>query len=82
MQDFKKLLVWKRAHALALHVYGVTRIDPGRAHAELMGQSRRAALSAAAVCAEVREIRRMLTIFSQRIRAADRSGQTQGKDLR
>jgi four helix bundle protein len=52
LRDFKGLLVWKKAHALALNVYRVTRTDPGRDHAGLVGQSRRAAISVAANIAE------------------------------
>ena len=52
MQDFKDLHVWRKAHALALHVYRVTDSDPGRKHVALVGQSRRAAISIGANIAE------------------------------
>lgn len=52
LQDFKELQVWRKAHALALSVYRAMRTDPGRHHAELVGQARRAALSVAANIAE------------------------------
>jgi four helix bundle protein len=52
MQDFRNLLVWQKAHALALTVYKVTSTFP---QAELFGltsQMRRAAASAASNLAE------------------------------
>ena len=52
LRDFKGLLVWKKAHALALNVYRVTSSEPGRANSGLVGQSRRAAISIAANIAE------------------------------
>ncbi len=52
LRDFKGLLVWKKAHALALNIYRVTSSDPGRANSGLVGQSRRAAVSIAANIAE------------------------------
>jgi four helix bundle protein len=52
MFPFRKLAVWRRAHALALHVHEVTeRIYRGR-YASLINQMRRASLSVGANIAE------------------------------
>lgn len=53
MADYRKLLVWKRAHALSVFVYRETMVldaDRGAAHYQL--QIRRAAASIAANVAE------------------------------
>ena len=47
MQDFRKLRVWARAHALGLEVYEATLRWP-RGHGVVANQTRRAALSIAA----------------------------------
>jgi four helix bundle protein len=48
MGDFKRLLVWRKAHALALHVHRVATRIRGRQHASLRSQMIRAAFSVAA----------------------------------
>lgn len=45
MADFKKLLVWQRAHALALNVNRVAGQIRGSAHVSLRSQMIRAAMS-------------------------------------
>lgn len=45
MQPFRKLLVWKKAHTLALDVYAATRGFPDSERYGLLSQSRRAAVS-------------------------------------
>ena len=52
MRDFKGLQVWRKAHALTLNVYRVTRFRSRREHAALVNQARRAAMSVAANIAE------------------------------
>jgi four helix bundle protein len=52
MQDFRKLSVWQRAHALALVVHRVTSEIPRRDNAGVISQLRRAALSISANIAE------------------------------
>ena len=52
MRDFKGLQVWRKAHALTLSVYRVTRFRSRREHAALVNQARRAAMSVAANIAE------------------------------
>lgn len=52
MPDFKGLAVWRRAHALTLNVFRVTRCRGRREHAALISQARRAAMSVAANIAE------------------------------
>ncbi len=47
MQDFRKLHVWARAHALALEIYRVAN-QLGRGHGALASQMRRAAMSISA----------------------------------
>jgi four helix bundle protein len=51
MQDFRKLVVWQKAHELALATYRATLKAP-RAHAALASQLRRAAISIPANIAE------------------------------
>lgn len=45
MQPFLNLIVWKKAHALALNVYAATRAFPESERYGLLSQSRRAAVS-------------------------------------
>ena len=45
MQNFRQLLVWRRAHALALNVHRVSTTIPRQLNAGLISQLRRAALS-------------------------------------
>ncbi len=45
MQDFKKLLVWKKAHELTLGVYEITKAFPSEETFGLKGQMRRASAS-------------------------------------
>jgi len=45
MQDFKKLIVWKKAHELALNVYAATRYFPAEETFGLRSQMRRASSS-------------------------------------
>jgi four helix bundle protein len=52
MQDFRNLLVWRRAHDFALSVNQLTRELPRRGTPGLAGQLQRAALSISANIAE------------------------------
>lgn len=52
MQDFKKLLVWQRAHSFALTIHRVTRTVGRRDNAGVVGQIRRASQSISANIAE------------------------------
>ena len=52
MQDFRKLDVWKKSHALTLRVYLVTRAFPSDERYGLTSQIRRAAASIPANIAE------------------------------
>ena len=52
MQDFRDLKVWRKAHALTLDVYRVTREFPSDERFGLTSQLRRAASSIAANLAE------------------------------
>ncbi len=52
LRDFKGLLVWRRAHALALSVYRAMPLKGRREHAALINQARRAAISISANIAE------------------------------
>ncbi|HET7790183.1 MAG TPA: four helix bundle protein [Gemmatimonadales bacterium] len=52
MQDFRRLTVWQRSHALALDVYRHTRDFPKDEQYGLSAQARRAASS---VCANLAE---------------------------
>jgi four helix bundle protein len=45
MGDFKKLGVWRKAHALSLNVYRATRRIRGAEHVSLRSQTTRAAMS-------------------------------------
>ena len=54
MGDFKNLLVWKKAHALALHVYMTAAKIRGAQNAGLRNQVTRAAQSIAANIVEGR----------------------------
>lgn len=45
MKDFRELKVWKKAHALALAVYGSTRHFPSEERYGLTAQIRRSAVS-------------------------------------
>jgi four helix bundle protein len=67
MQDFRRLSVWRRAHALALDIQRLTRDVPRRDNAGLISQMRRAATSIPANIAEGcgRESNRDLAKFLQ-----------------
>jgi four helix bundle protein len=52
MQDYRKLTVWRKAHAVALGIHRVTESIPRRGNAGLVSQIRRAALSIPANIAE------------------------------
>jgi len=52
MQDFQKLSVWKKSHALTLEVYAVTRSFPKDELYSLTSQTRRSAASIPANIAE------------------------------
>jgi len=52
MQDFRKLKVWQKSHALALHVYARTARFPKEEMFGITTQARRAAVSIAANIAE------------------------------
>lgn len=52
MQDFRKLVVWQRAHQLALSIYAISANFPVEEKYGLTGQLRRAALSIPANIAE------------------------------
>ncbi len=45
MQNYRKLKVWEKAHALAVAVHGLTEQLPRKNNTELIDQLRRAALS-------------------------------------
>ncbi|MDP9203054.1 MAG: four helix bundle protein [Gemmatimonadota bacterium] len=55
MSDFKKLRVWRKAHALTLNVHRVTASIRGSQHAPLRSQMVRAAMSISANIVEGRE---------------------------
>jgi four helix bundle protein len=52
VQNYRQLLVWRKAHALALNVHRVSGSIPRRDNAGLVGQIRSAALSIPANIAE------------------------------
>ncbi len=52
MQDYQKLVVWQRAHALALSIYELTREYPPDERFGLTSQTRRCAVSIASNIAE------------------------------
>jgi four helix bundle protein len=52
LQRFQDLLVWRKAHALALKIYKATRVYPGEERFGLVSQMRRAAVSVPANIAE------------------------------
>jgi four helix bundle protein len=52
MQDFRKLLVWRRAHAFGLVIHRLSGEIPRRDNSGLVSQLRRAALSISANIAE------------------------------
>jgi len=52
MKNFKELLVWQKAHAVTLAVYGITRDFPREELYGLTSQSRRASASIGANIAE------------------------------
>src|SRR5688500_13546264 len=52
MQDFRKLQVWRKSHALALQVYEKTATFPKSEMFNVTAQARRAAVSIAANIAE------------------------------
>lgn len=68
MQDFRKLKVWEKAHALAIDIFRDSESFPNRAGLALSAQLRRSALSISANIAEgagkpgAREFRRFLEI--------------------
>ncbi len=45
MQDYKKLLVWQKAHQLALYIYEITQPYPKSELFGIVNQLRRAAIS-------------------------------------
>jgi four helix bundle protein len=52
MQNYRRLPVWRKGHAIALNVYRLTEQIPKRGHAALIDQLRRSSLSIAANIAE------------------------------
>ena len=52
MKDFRNLLVWEKAHKLALDIYGVTSLFPREEIYGLTSQIRRASVSIPANIAE------------------------------
>jgi four helix bundle protein len=52
MQDYRKLVVWKRAHEFVLTIYSITSAFPDSERFGLIGQIRRAAVSVPANIAE------------------------------
>jgi four helix bundle protein len=54
MQDYRRIALWQRAHALALAVYKVTRRFPSDERYGLASQLRRASVSVTANIAEGR----------------------------
>ena len=52
MQDFRKLAVWQKAHALSVRIHQLTLAIPRSGYADLISQMRRAAESIAANIAE------------------------------
>ena len=52
MQNYRRLAVWRKAHAVALNVHRLTQGIPRRDNAGLVSQLRRSALSIAANIAE------------------------------
>jgi four helix bundle protein len=52
MKDFRKLLVWEKAHKLALDIYGTTSLFPREELYGLTSQIRRACVSIPANIAE------------------------------
>jgi four helix bundle protein len=52
MQNYRRLSVWRKAHAVALNVHRLTERIPRRHNAGLISQLRRAALSIPANIAE------------------------------
>lgn len=67
MQDYRKLQVWSKAHALAVLVHRLSSEIPRQENAGLIGQIRRAALSVPANIAEggSRESRKDFAKFIQ-----------------
>lgn len=67
MQDYRKLQVWAKAHALAVLVHRLSAEVPRQENAGLIGQIRRAALSVPANIAEgsSRESRKDFAKFIQ-----------------
>lgn len=52
MKDYKKLVVWEKAHKLVLFIYGITKTFPSEERYGLTSQIRRAAISAPTNIAE------------------------------
>lgn len=52
MKDYRKLVVWEKAHKLVLFIYGVTKTFPSEERYGLTSQIRRAAVSAPTNIAE------------------------------
>jgi four helix bundle protein len=52
MQDFRKLTVWQKSHALSVRIHQLTLTVPRSGYADLISQMRRAAESIAANIAE------------------------------
>ncbi|MFI5232473.1 MAG: four helix bundle protein [Gemmatimonadales bacterium] len=81
MQNYRRLAVWRKAHAIALNIHRLTEDIPQRRCASLVSQLQRAALSIPANIAEgasrgteqeIVEVRRMLTGLVKHIRQANR----------
>jgi four helix bundle protein len=52
MKDYRKLVVWEKAHKLVLFIYGITKTFPSEERYGLTSQIRRAAVSAPTNIAE------------------------------
>jgi len=52
MQNYRQLLVWRKAHAVALNIHRITDTIPRKNNSGLIGQIRRSALSIPANIAE------------------------------
>jgi four helix bundle protein len=77
MQDYRKLVVWQRAHQFVLALYAATRAFPEEERYGLTSQTRRAALSIPANIAEgcgretAAEFRRFLYVAMGSAREVD-----------
>lgn len=81
MQNYRRLSVWRKAHAVALNVHRLTERIPRGRNAGLIGQLQRAALSIPAKIPqrefalrqrEIIEVRRMQTGLVKHVRQGDR----------